>query len=187
MAINIVCGGSSTTAALSSYIRQYSGAGVTVNNVSQGGYGAAQIVATEPTVDAFRVAGDINVYWCQPSSNDFPSTDFAWLRPHLLGRKAVGFHIVLVNQLPRANDGYNIWRNDSLNPELDDILTEGIADYLMDWGRDPVIGTDAAGDDLDIIDADGVHPTQFTQDYGHDNYVVPIMAGIVRPRYVLSW
>jgi hypothetical protein len=79
-----------------------------------------------------------------------------------------------VNQLPRADPEYNEYRNAYQNPTIASIVSGGGADFLMDWGNDPVIGNDAAGSDTSII-GDGIHPTQWTHDYGYAKYVVRIM------------
>jgi len=126
------------------------------------------------------VTGAINVYWLQPFSNDYPITEglnsrcFSAMRAHVERMKLARWIIVLVNQLPRALPEYNEYRNAYQNPTIASIVSGGGADFLMDWGGDPVIGNDAAGSDTSII-GDGIHPTQWTHDYGYANYVVPIM------------
>jgi hypothetical protein len=49
-----------------------------------------------------------------------------------------------------------------------------------------VFGTDAAGSDTDII-SDGLHPTQIVHTAGYEDYLVPALAAIAKPRYVLTW
>lgn len=185
IATNVVANGSSTTAgvnATNSYIKLYqlNNLETTFNNLSVGGEVYTDLIARESAINELRVTGAINVYWLQPFSNDYPITEglnsrcFSAMRAHVERMKLARWIIVLVNQLPRALPEYNEYRNAYQNPTIASIVSGGGADFLMDWGNDPVIGNDAAGSDTSII-GDGIHPTQWTHDYGYANYVVPIM------------
>jgi len=196
IAINVVANGSSTTVgvnASNSYIGLYKVNTVETifNNLAVGGEVYTDLIAREPAINALRVTGAINVYWLQPFSNDYPitgglnATCFLAVREHVKRIKLARWIIVLVNQLPRALPEYNEYRNAYQNPTIASIVSGGGADFLMDWGNDPVIGNDAAGTDTSII-GDGIHPTQWTQEYGYASYVVPIMAQIRRAPDVLT-
>jgi len=185
IATNVVANGSSTTAgvnATNSYIKLYqlNNLETTFNNLSVGGEVYTDLIARESAINELRVTGAINVYWLQPFSNDYPITEglnsrcFSAMRAHVERMNLARWIIVLVNQLPRALPEYNEYRNAYQNPTIASIVSGGGADFLMDWGNDPVIGNDAAGSDTSII-GDGIHPTQWTHDYGYANYVVPIM------------
>jgi hypothetical protein len=191
-AINVVANGSSTTAgvnASNSYIGLYkvNNWEIIFNNLAVGGEVYTDLIARESAIKALRVRRAINVYWLQPFSNDYPitgglhATCFSAMREHVKRMQLARWIIVLVNQLPRALPEYNDYRNAYQNPTIGSMLSSGRADLLMDWGNDPVIGNDAAGSDTLII-GDGVHPTQWTQDYGYVNYVLPIMTRIRRAR-----
>jgi len=192
LATNVVANGSSTTAGVSannSYIMLYkvNNEGITFNNLAIGGEVYIDLIARESTINALRVVGALNVYWLQPFSNDFPITGglnarcFSAIRAHIRRMKLARWIIVLVNQLPRSLPQYNDYRNAYQNPSIASMVSQKGADFLMDWGNDAVIGTDAAGLDTSII-ADSIHSTQWAHDYGYFNYVMPIMARIHRPR-----
>jgi hypothetical protein len=191
IATNVVANGSSTTAGLNarnSYITLYkvNDAAITFNNLAIGGEVYTDLIARESAINALRLVGALNVYWLQPFSNDYPISGglnarcFSAMRAHVARMKLARWTIVLVNQLPRSLSQYNEYRNTYQNPSIASMVSEGRADFLMNWGNDPVIGTDAAGCDTSII-GDGIHPTQWTHDYGYANYVVPIMARIRPP------
>ena len=195
-ATNVVANGSSTTAGLNgsdSYIGLYkvNNPEITFNNLARGGEVYTDLIARESAINALRVVGALNVYWLQPFSNDYPVTGglnaacFSTMRVHLERIKMARWIIVLVNQLPRSLRQYNEYRKAYQNPSIASMVSEGRADFLMDWGNDLVIGTDTAGSDTSII-GDGIHPTQWTHDYGYANYVVSIMAQIRRHPFVLT-
>ena len=143
----------------------FSSAFPNLNNAT-GGLTIALIAARGWQMDAlYDATRPANLFSVLIGHNDLdsgardPVDMVADLKTYCLARKATGWKVIVLTQLPSSfNPEFNARRN------VANTLTRAdpsFYDALCDVGADPVFGTDASGADTEIY-LDGIHPTPAT-------------------------